>query len=213
MKIDIWSDYACPFCYLGETRLKKAIEAMGDTDVELQYRSFQLDPNATAHPNETMNELIANKYGIPVEQAKASNDRIVQAAAESGLTYDFDKIKPNNTRRAHEVTKLAKDKGLEDAVAERLFAAYFEEGVDLNQEENLLRLSEEAGLNKDDVSKALEDGRYKDAVLSDQQQAGAMGISSVPFFVINDQYSISGAQSEAYFMQALEQIKDSAKES
>ncbi len=211
MKIDIWSDYACPFCYLGETRLKKAIEQLGETDVELQYKSFQLDPNATAHPNETMDELIANKYGIPVEQAKASNERIIQAAAESGLTYDFDKMKPNNTRMAHEVTKYAKEMGLEDAVAERFFVAYFEEGVDLGQEENLLRLGEEVGLNRDEVAKVLEDGKYSQDVRDDQQQAGAMGISSVPFFVINDQYSISGAQSEAYFMQAIEQIKESAK--
>lgn len=211
MKIDIWSDYACPFCYLGETRLKKAIEQMGETGVELHYRSFQLDPNATAHPDETMDELIANKYGIPVEQAKASNDRIIQAAADSGLHYDFNRIKPNNTRMAHEVTKYAKDKGLEDAVAERLFVAYFEEGVDLGQKENLLRLSEEAGLDKQEVASVLEEGTYTQAVLSDQQQAGAMGISSVPFFVINDQYSVSGAQSEAYFMQALEQIKETTQ--
>ena len=207
MKVEIWSDFACPFCYLGEKKMKLALEEMGIEDqVEVSFKSFQLDPNATSHPDESIHELIAHKYGISVEQAKANNDRIVQAAKAVGLQYDFDQIKPGNTADAHIFAKLAKTQGLEEEVVENLFSYYFEQGRLLENRDTLLEIAGKVGLPEEMLLEALESESYQKAILEDQETAYAMGIQSVPFFVVDGQYGISGAQDVEAFKQVFNKV-------
>ncbi len=207
MKIDIWSDYACPFCYIGETRLNKALAELDIKDeTELNYRNFQLNPQATSHPDKDINTLLAEKYGMTYEQAKMNNQSVMNEAKKSGLDYDFENIKPNNTRMAHELTRYAAEFGKEEAMAEVLFSAYFEKGIDIGLKDNLVQLAREVGLDQTKALEALDQERYKEVVLKDQDLASSLGVSSVPFFVIEDQYSISGAQSQEYFNQVIRDL-------
>ena len=204
MKIEIWSDFACPYCYIGEKKLEKALEELTlESKVEIAYRSFQLDVNARSHPDEDINELIAHKYNISIEQAKKANDGIVNTAKDIGLEYDFVNLKPSNTGLAHQLVKFAKTKDLEIEVAKKLFAAYFTKGIELGNKDNLVDLATEVGLNKEDVLKVLDKQIYKDEVFKDQDIARELGVSSVPFFVIDNKYAISGAQSVDHFKGAL----------
>lgn len=207
MKIDIWSDYACPFCYIGETRLNKALAELDIKDeTELNYRNFQLNPQATSHPDKDINTLLAEKYGMTYEQAKMNNQSVMIEAKKSGLDYDFENIKSNNTRMAHELTRYAAEFGKEEAMAEVLFSAYFEKGIDIGLKDNLVQLAREVGLDQTKAREALDQERYKEVVLKDQDIASSLGVSSVPFFVIEDQYSISGAQSQEYFNQVIRDL-------
>ena len=208
MKIDIWSDFACPYCYIGEKKLEKALAelALEDT-VDIQFKSFQLNVNAVSHEGEDINRLIADKYGIPYEQAKAANEGIVTTAKEVGLNFDFEHIKPGNTGLAHEVYKYCNSLGKGQAMADGLFAGYFEEGANISHEDQLLRIAKDIGVDTESVQHIMKDRSYKEAVLKDQQLAHDMGISSVPFFIINDKYAVSGAQSVENFKLTLEKAK------
>lgn len=209
MKIEIWSDYACPFCYIGKEKLDLALKELElESSVEKSFKSFQLNINAVSHPNEDMNSLIANKYGISYEKAKEANDNIVNVAEEVGLQFDFDTIKPGNTGLAHEVYKYAESVGKAQDMAKRLFAAYFEEGKDISNEKELLKLAEEVGISKKDLMIILKDRIHRDAVVNDQDMARKHNINSVPFFVINDEYTVSGAQSVEYFKMVLDKVSN-----
>lgn len=204
MKIEIWSDFVCPFCYLGEKRFELGLEQFeGKEDVEISFRSFQLDPNAVSAAGKSIDELIAHKYGMSVAQAKANNDNIVSAAAAVGLHYDFDNLKHNNTGKAHEIAKFAFDKGLEKSLVDRFFKAYFEEGTDIGDVNALVTLAASIGLDPEEVTLVLEEGRYSEAVKKDQAEAAQLGISGVPFFVIDGKFGVSGAQSPEHFTMAL----------
>lgn len=209
MKIEIWSDFACPYCYIGEKKLEKALEEFQDKDdVEITFRSFQLDPNGVKHAGEDINELLAQKYGISYQRAKEQNDSIINAAYDVGLKYRFDILTPNNTALAHEVAKFAKSQCLEKVVVERLFKAYFEEGSDLGDKETLLSLAKEVGLDTVKLEKSLNEEVYKNDVIMDQQNAYNNGIHGVPYFIINDKVAISGAQSISYFKEALNKASE-----
>lgn len=200
MKIEIWSDFACPYCYIGEKKLDIALDVLElQSSVEKNFRSFQLNINAKSHKGEDINSLIANKYGISYEKAKAANDNIVSVAKEVGLKFDFNSIKPGNTGLAHEVFKYSESIGKANEMAERLFAAYFEEGIDISSEKELMELAKEIGIDKKNVQEILKQNIYRDAVMNDQATARRIDINSVPFFVINDKYTVSGAQSIEYF--------------
>lgn len=204
MKIEIWSDFVCPFCYLGERRFELGLEQFeGKEEVEVSFRSFQLDPSAVSAEGKSIDELIAHKYGISVAQAKANNDNIVSAAAAVGLHYDFDHLKHNNTGKAHEIAKFALEKGLEKSLVDRFFKAYFEEGTDIGDVNALVALAASIGLDPVETAEVLKEGRYTQAVKDDQAQAAALGITGVPFFVIDGRYGVSGAQSPEHFLMAL----------
>lgn len=204
MKIEIWSDYACPYCYIGEKKLDMALEQMKlQTPINKIFRSFQLNVNAVSHEGEDINTLIANKYGITYEKAKAANDNLISVAKEVGLKFDFINIKPGNTRLAHEVYKYCKTIGKAHILTSRLFAAYFEEGIDISSEKELLKIVKEIGIDKEAVHEVLKQNTYRDAVKNDQITAGEMDINSVPFFLIDDKYTVSGAQSVEYFKMVL----------
>lgn len=208
MKIEIYSDFSCPYCYIGERKLEKAIEEIDNNiDIEIVFKSYQLNTNAVKHEGEDINKLIAKKYGITYEDAKANNDAIINSAAEIGLNYNFDILTPNNTAMAHQVAKFAKDNGKEKVVVERLFKAYFEEGADLGELKTLLSLSKEAGLDIKNLKKALKNETFLAEVLMDQKKAHELGIQGVPYFIINEEITVSGARSIEHFKEVLNSAK------
>lgn len=206
MKIEIWSDFACPFCYIGETAMQMALKSLGLEEVQIIYKSFQLDPNASKLVDRDLNQYIADKYQITYDQAKAQNDNIIKMAEAIGLHYDFDHIQRNNTGLAHELHKYAQEKGLGQEMAHLLFSAYFEKGKDLGDIHHLLEISSELPLDLDDLRVSLEKRIFYGEVVKDQAFANQNQIQSVPLFIINDQYAITGAQSHVYFQRAFEQI-------
>lgn len=205
MKIEIWSDYVCPFCYIGKRKIEKAIEQLPFIgEVNFVYKSYELDPNTPIYHGVSIDEAISSKYGVPLAQAKEMNQTIVEAAKIEGLSFDFDNMKPTNTLDAHRLTKFAKAQGKEGEMLETLYKAYFEEGKLISDEATLLELGISIGLNEAEVQEVLQDGtRYLADVREDENEAGQYGITSVPYFVLNDKYAIKGAQPVELFIKAL----------
>ena len=205
MKIEIWSDFVCPFCYIGEKKLKQVIDSLPFlTDVEISFKSFELDPNAPLYNGKKIHEALAEKYNMSVEQAKAANDNINQHAGEVGLTFDFEEMKPTNTLDAHRLAKYASEKGLETEMTDALFSAYFEKGELISDTDTLVAIAKTAGIAEEESSKVLADPTlYFNDVRGDEQRAQQLGITGAPYFVIDDKYAISGAQPVELFIKAL----------
>ena len=204
MKVEIWSDFVCPFCYMGEKKFEQALADFEHKDeVEIVFKSFQLPMGKAGVKGKDINQTIADKYNISYEQAKANNDQIVKAAAKVGLNYRFDILKLNNTELAHEITKYAESVGKGKDLVDRYFKAYFEEGVDIGDKEKLIELADEIGLNIIELKKQLEQGSLKAEIEKDKVLASKIGINSVPFFIINDRYTVSGAQNPEHFLKVL----------
>ncbi|RYG74274.1 DsbA family oxidoreductase [Lentibacillus lipolyticus] len=207
MHIEVWSDFVCPFCYIGKRRLELALEQFPHKEhVTVEYMSYELDPNAEENPGKSIHELLASKYGMSVEKARNSNEELGRQAAELGLTYNFDKMKHTNTFDAHRVAQYAKDKGKGREVTERLLQAYFTDSELISDHDTLIRLAGEAGLNQEEVRSVLETGRYQKHVRADEQEAGQLGAQGVPFFVFNNKYAVSGAQPQEVFTEVLEKV-------
>ena len=204
MKIDIWSDFACPFCYIGKRHLEKALEEY--PEAEVVFHSFELDPHTAVHHEEDIHQLIANKYGISYEQSKANNDQITKMAAEAGLVYDFDRLKTTNTFTAHRLAQYAKEQGKGNEFVEAGMNAYFAEGAFLNDEDTLAAIAIAAGLDEAASRRVFRSQEYLAPVRVDETKAVELGITSVPFFLINEQYAISGAQPVEAFKSVLEQV-------
>ncbi|MHB8129948.1 MAG: DsbA family oxidoreductase [Mobilitalea sp.] len=205
MKIEIWSDYVCPFCYLGKRRLELALKDYEHRDdVEIIFKSFELDPTAKKVYSESLHEIIAKKYGISVEQAKASNHQLVEQAKEVGLNYNFEDIIPTNTFDAHRLSHYAKTQGKENALTERILRAYFVDSLNISDHKVLAGLAEEVGLDKDKALQVLVTGNYKEEVRGDEEDATRLGIRGVPYFVFNNRYKVSGAQSPEVFLEVLQ---------
>ncbi|WP_232818618.1 DsbA family oxidoreductase [Exiguobacterium flavidum] len=203
MKIEIWSDYACPFCFIGKRRLESALAELDmKNQVDIEWKSFELDPNAPAKIEESMDELLASKYGMTVEQAKGMSAQVAQTAATDGLNYRMDAIKPANTFNAHRLTHHALTEGVE--LSETLFRAYFEQGENLNDSETLLRLAKEAGLSPEKTAEVLAGDAFAEAVRKDESEASEIGVQGVPFFVFDRKYAVSGAQPVEAFVQVIE---------
>ncbi len=206
MKIEIWSDVVCPWCYIGKRRFEAALAQFKHREqFTVEWRSFQLDPTAPRSSTETLNEILAKKYRISPKQAAETTRQVTELAAKEGLEYHLDKAQHANTYDAHRLIHFAAAHDLQDAMKERLLKAYFTEGVALGDIETLVSLAAEVGLDKDEVRTALETNAYADEVAFDKQQANALGIRGVPFFVIDEKYGISGAQPPEFLLQALEQ--------
>ena len=214
IKIDVWSDVACPWCYIGKRRLESGITAFtGAADgaappVEVEFHSFQLSPDTPADVVGSAADFLAEHKGLPREQAAQMQAQVAAIAAEDGLHYDFGSQRPANTRMAHQVLHLAKHDGLDvqAAMKERLLAAHFVEGRHIGREDELVDLAVEVGLDRDETLAALADQRYAAAVDADIAQARQLGINGVPFFVLDGRYGISGAQPSELFTQALRQV-------
>lgn len=206
MKVEIWSDVVCPWCAVGRARFAKALAAFPHRDeVEVRWRSFELDPTSPHEAHGDLAEHLSSKYGMSRADAEAKNRQLAQLAAADGLEFHFEKARLGNTFDAHRVLHLAADRGVQDATKDRLFRAYFTEGEHIADHETLVRLGAEAGLDADEVREVLAGDRYTDEVRADQQQARTFGISGVPFFVIDRKYGLSGAQPVELLASALEQ--------
>lgn len=207
VRVDIWSDIACPWCYVGKRRFETALSTFPHRDrVEVVWHSFELDPSAPPGRGQSMKAILAGKYGGGEARAQGMLDSMTQTAAGEGLEYHFERVQPANTSLAHQLIHLAAEHGVQDAVKERLLAAFFTEGEFLGDREVLVRLGAEVGLDAGEVRAALSDGRYAGAVRQDEAQAHALGINGVPFFVLGGKYGVSGAQSPEVLRGALEQV-------
>lgn len=209
MKIEVWSDYVCPFCYIGKRRLEEALAETGlGEKAEIVFKAFELDPYSPATSDESMQEVLAKKYGTSIVEAKNMTDNVAVQAKTVGLNYDFDKMTPANTFNAHRLAKLAEQEGVGTEISERLLEAYFIDGEKIGTEDVLLKIAEKAGLASDRVKEVLESDEFAAEVQSDIAEAGQIGVRGVPFFVINRKYAISGAQPAEAFANALRKVAE-----
>lgn len=209
MKIEIWSDVVCPWCYIGKRRLESALSRFGHADeVEVVWRSFELNPDAPREELGTLEEMLAAKYGMTLEQAAASNARITKLAAEEGLEYRLDRAKRGNSFDAHRLIHLAASRGLQGAMKERLMRAYFTEGEAIAEPEVLARLGRVVGIDESEARRVLEGSDFAEEVREDEATAQSLGITGVPFFVIEGKWGISGAQPAELFSEALDTAWD-----
>ena len=211
MKVEIWSDIACPWCYVGKRRFESALRQFEHADdVVVVWRSFELDPHAPRSHAESQDELLAKKYGMPVERARAMNERMTSEAAREGLDFHFDRVRVGNTFDAHRLVHLAAESGRADAMKERLMRAYLTEGEMIADPATLVRLGTEAGLDPERVRVVVGGDAYSREVRADEERARAFGITGVPFFAIDERYGVSGAQTPDVLLGALRQAYDEA---
>ncbi|PRY41184.1 putative DsbA family dithiol-disulfide isomerase [Geodermatophilus tzadiensis] len=205
MRIEVWSDVVCPWCYIGKRRLETALERFPHRDrVEVVWRSYQLDPSIPEGETHPTLPALAAKYGRPVEEMRAMMRHVEETAAGEGLRYSLADGVSGNTLLAHELVHLAAEHGLQGAVEERLLHAYFEESRPVFDVDALVPLAVEVGLDEAEVRAALADHRYRAAVLDDARTAQALGATGVPFFVVDRRYGAAGAQPADLLLQLLE---------
>jgi predicted DsbA family dithiol-disulfide isomerase len=205
VKVEIWSDVVCPWCYVGKRRFEQALARFAHRDdVTVVYRSFELDPSAPVTRNGTYAEHLARKYGMTVERAAQLNEQMTQTAAADGLDFRFDRLRAGNTFDAHRLLHLARDRDRQPALKERPLAATFTDGEPIADRDTLVRLATEVGLDETEVRAVLDSDRYADDVRADERQAQAYGITGVPFFVVDDKYGVSGAQPAELLLEVLE---------
>lgn len=204
MKVEIWSDVMCPFCYIGKRKFEAALEQFENKDaVEIVWKSFQLNPAMETQPDKNISEYLAEAKGWTIGYARQMNDYVTKMAAEVGLHYDFDKAVVANSFDAHRLVQLAKKHGKGDAMEERLFKAYFTEGLNTADHDTLLQLGTDIGLNAAEVKQVLTSDQYTTEVKRDISESRQIGVTGVPFFVFNQKYAVSGAQAPETFLGAL----------
>jgi predicted DsbA family dithiol-disulfide isomerase len=206
MKVEIWSDIACPWCYVGKRRFEAALEAFERADaVEVVWRSFELDPQAPRVHAESQNELLARKYGLPAERVHAMNEHLTGEARKEGLEFHLERVRVGNTFDAHRLVHLAAESGKAEAMKERLMRAYFTEGETVGEPDTLRRLAAAVGLDSQRVEQLLAGDAYASDVRADEDRARGLGITGVPFFALDERYGVSGAQSTEVLLGALRQ--------
>ncbi len=214
IKVDVWSDVACPWCYIGKRRFEEGVRqyaaAGGDRRVEVEYHSFELSPDTPVDFAGTEVEFLVDFKRLSEEQVRGMLEQVTAMAAGEGLAYDFAALRHTRTIKAHQVLHLAKRHGLQAELKERLLRAYFTEGRHVGHDEDLADLAADVGLDRREVLDALRDGTYLGDVEADVQQAIAYGISGVPFYVIDGRYGVSGAQAPETFAKALAQATTDA---
>lgn len=203
IEVEIWSDIACPWCYIGKRRFEAAVAQRG-AEVNITYRSFELSPDTPADFVGHTKEYFAQQRGLPAEQVEAMLSRVTDLAADEGLHYDYDRVQHVKTQLAHQLLHFAKAYGKQLELKERLLRAYFTEGEVLSNVDTLVRLAGEVGLDEAAARAALVAGDFSDDVAADIAQAQAYGISGVPFFLIGKRIGVSGAQPAEVFVEALE---------
>jgi predicted DsbA family dithiol-disulfide isomerase len=204
VRVEIWSDVICPWCYIGKRRFERALEQFEHRDeVEVVWRSFELDPSAPSEPQPQV-ERLATKYGVSREEAGQMNARVTGLAAELGLDYHLDKALSGSTFEAHQLLQLARANGVQDALKEALLHAYFVDGVAISDRDALVHVAASVGLDPAEARTALEDGRFIDSVRGDEELASQLGATGVPFFVLDRRYGVVGAQPPEALLGALE---------
>ena len=209
LKVDIWSDIACPWCYIGKRKFEAGVEKFGG-DVDIEYHSFQLAPDTPVDFVGSAADSLATRKGIPREQVAEMFDRVTGVAKQVGLDYDYDAVQHTNTVLAHELLHYAKAHGRQVEMKERLLRAYFVEGKHVGRIDDLANLAADIGLDRADVVRSLTEEEFLADVRADESLAREYGIQGVPFFVIDGKYGISGAQDAATFAAALQQAKENA---
>jgi len=213
MKIEIWSDVMCPFCYIGKRNFETALARFKDKEeVEIIWKSFQLDPTLPEVAQESQHDYLVKSKGMSPAQVESMLENVTRMAKRAGLDYHLDRSVMVNSFRAHRLIQLAKNEGLGDEAEERLFRAYFTEGLDIADTDTLTRLGKEIGLDEGDIQEALTDNRYAELIRNDIEEAQALGIRGVPFFVFDRKYGVSGAQPPEQFLQTLEKSFSEWKE-
>ncbi|MGH9153453.1 MAG: DsbA family oxidoreductase [Acidimicrobiales bacterium] len=208
MTVEIWSDVVCPWCYVGKRRFESALARFAHRrQVEVRWRSFELDPSAPAHAGGDADLVghLAAKYGVSREEARAMNDRVTAVAAGEGLALRLDRARRGRTFDAHRLLRLGAARGVQGALAERLMAAYLTEGEPVADHQALVRAAVSVGLDGAEARRVLGGDAYADAVRADQADARGLGISAVPFFVVDRRYGVAGAQPADVVLAALEQ--------
>jgi predicted DsbA family dithiol-disulfide isomerase len=206
MKIEIWSDVICPWCYIGKRRFETALADFAQRDeVQVIWRSFELDAKSPRQHPGTLNELLASKYGVSPQEAAAMNARVSGVAAEIGLEYHLANARPGNTFDAHRLLHFAAARQLGDRATERVMHAYFSEALPVGDRAALARLAPEFGIAESDALAMLASDAYADAVRADEARAAGFDISGVPFFVFDEKFGVSGAQPVEMFADALQE--------
>lgn len=206
MQVEIWSDVICPWCYIGKRRFEKALSQFGQREqVNIIWRSFELDPNAPQQYPDTLEETLARKYGVRPQQATAMNARVTALAREVGLEYRLANARPGNTLDSHRLLHFASSRQLGDRASERIMHAYFSESLPVGDRTALSRLAPEFGIPESEALSMLESDAYTDTVRADEARAASFGITGVPYFVFDEKSGISGAQTVEVFAGALQQ--------
>lgn len=213
MNIEIWSDIACPWCYIGKRRLERALAARADAgEVEILWRSFELDPTAPLSSEQSLEELLSRKYGMSLDRARQMQEHMAAVAAGEGLVFNFGAVEPGNTFDAHRLLHFARSEGLQDEVKERLLRAYFTDGIRISDHAALARAAGDAGLDGEEVRELLASDRYADDVRRDQARAMELGIRGVPFFLFDGQHGVSGAQPPEVLAEVLARVLGERRE-
>jgi predicted DsbA family dithiol-disulfide isomerase len=212
VQIEVFSDVVCPWCYIGKRRLEEALAGFQHADqVTVTYRSFQLDPTSPATSELSLEQMLAQKYGRSLAQARQMNDRVAGIAATVGLDFHLQQAHPANTFRAHRLLHFAATKGVGNELTERLMRGYFAEGVRIGDRDELLRLAVEVGLEPEEVAAVLDSDAFDAEVRADIELARAFGATGVPFFVFDRKYAVSGAQETALFTEVLDKAWSDAQ--
>ena len=207
IKVEVWSDFVCPFCYIGKRRYENALAQFEHKDkVELVFRSFQLNPNEKKTRNADNYSRLMAKYGITIEKAKSMCDHVVKQAKSVGLDFDFTAMIVTNTFDAHRLSQFAKKYNKGNEIAERILKAYYAESKDIADFETLTQLAVEVGLDEKETRSILSDGKYGEEVKKDIKEASERDVHGVPYFLINNKHVVSGAQPENVFLNALREV-------
>jgi len=211
MRVDIWSDVVCPWCYIGKRRFEAAAaEFEHGGELEVVWRSFELDLGAPAERQGNLVEHLARKYGLDRAQAQANVDRLASLAGAEGLEFHLDQARGGNTFDAHRLIHLGRERGIQDAVKERLLAGYFTEGAPIGDRETLVALAVSGGLHEAEVRAVLDGDAYAGGVRADERDAQELGISGVPFFVVDGKFAVAGAQTADVIADVLRRAWDRA---
>ncbi|MFN8671932.1 MAG: DsbA family oxidoreductase [Candidatus Sericytochromatia bacterium] len=206
IKVEIWSDIACPFCYIGKRKFEEALNKFENKeDVQIEWKSFQLMPDAQKESDISLNEMLASRYGKSLDWAKEMNNNVSNSAKEVGLNFDLDNAKFTNTLDGHRLIHLASEFGLQDKAKEKLLSSYFIEGKHVGRKETLLEIAKELGIEESVVIEMLESDKYKKEVKEEIITGQKLGLTGVPFFVFNRKYAVAGAQPSETFLDILKQ--------
>lgn len=207
IKVEIWSDVMCPFCYIGKRRIEEALNQFEHaSNVSIEWKSYQLQPDLVTDPSKNSLQHLAESKGWSLEETKRITSNVVQMASEVGLNYDFERAVVANSFDAHRLSHFAKQQGKGNEFEEVLFRAYFVEGKNTADFEVLAQLAEQVGIDKNEALAVLNSSKFADEVRTDIYEAHQIGVRGVPYFVLNDKYAISGAQPSELFLQALNQV-------
>lgn len=209
MKIEVWSDYVCPFCYIGKRRLEEALQKTGLSEsTEVVFKAFQLDPTTPEDAKEHVAIGLAKKYGMSQQEAEGMLQNVKAQAQTVGLDYNVDAMKEANTLKAHQLAKYAEQQGKAASTSERLLHGYFEKGEAIGDPDVLMTIAKELELDLEEVERVFKEQMYVEEVHADIAEAGKIGVRGVPFFVLNRKYAISGAQPVEAFEEALRKVAE-----